>query len=320
MCLLVTQNKTSPALTDEWLIDFYSYNSDGVGVMYSEDGSLIIEKVLPKDAHAFIQFYRTHIEGKTCAYHLRMRTHGDTDLENCHPYEVLNRQDHGIDLWLMHNGILSTGNSADTTKSDTWHYIRNYLRPMLENNPDFAFHPKFAEIVGAHIGTSNKFVLMDNNGRTATINQSEGVYWGGLWLSNEYAWSATSSTSDKPIKSLKTAKKQIKESPERYPRTPLSNYYSPNQLDNLMWDEIDSIFAEMEHEGKYVASSLSWTVAEDFIRYFGSESFGEIAYKCIDGMISEQEFLDVMEDRKTALEKFSWLSDVVYAERGEYAY
>jgi hypothetical protein len=33
MCLLVTQTNNSPALSDDWLNDFYSYNSDGVGVM-----------------------------------------------------------------------------------------------------------------------------------------------------------------------------------------------------------------------------------------------------------------------------------------------
>ena len=33
MCLLITQKSTSPALSDEWLKNFYSFNSDGVGVM-----------------------------------------------------------------------------------------------------------------------------------------------------------------------------------------------------------------------------------------------------------------------------------------------
>ena len=116
-----------------------------------------------------------------------MRTHGDIDLDNCHPYPILNRLEHGIDLWLMHNGILATGNKADESKSDTWHYIEDYLKPMLSANPDFAFHSSFSEIVGDHIGSSNKFILMDNEGRQTIINQSAGVYWAGLWLSNTYA-------------------------------------------------------------------------------------------------------------------------------------
>lgn len=224
MCLLVTQKSTSPVLSNEWLMDFYSTNSDGAGVMYSKDGSLIIEKTLPKTAQDFIEFYHSHIKGKNCAFHLRMKTHGHIDLENCHPYEVLNTQDHGMDLWLMHNGILSTGNKADITKSDTWHYIRDYLRPMLIENPEFAFHPSFSDIVGKHIGSSNKFVLMDNQGRIATINQEAGVYWAGLWLSNTYAWSASASASDKPTISAKEAKKQAKEKPVKF--KPLAKSYN----------------------------------------------------------------------------------------------
>ena len=96
-----------------------------LGVMYAEGGKLIVKKILPKTAKDFESFYNKEITGRFCAFHLRMKTHGDINLDNCHPYEVLNQQEHGIDLWLMHNGILSTGNASDETKSDTWHYIKN---------------------------------------------------------------------------------------------------------------------------------------------------------------------------------------------------
>jgi predicted glutamine amidotransferase len=143
MCLLVTQSKSSPVLSDALLTDFYDANSDGVGVMFANGGDLVIKKIIPKNAAEFIQFYRADIQGRDCAFHLRMRTHGEIDLINCHPYEVLNRAEHGIDLWLMHNGVLSTGNRANVKLSDTWHYINDYLKPMLTGNPDFAFHPAF---------------------------------------------------------------------------------------------------------------------------------------------------------------------------------
>ena len=44
MCLLITQSEQSPKLSNAWLEDFYDYNGDGVGVMFVENGSLIIEK------------------------------------------------------------------------------------------------------------------------------------------------------------------------------------------------------------------------------------------------------------------------------------
>jgi hypothetical protein len=346
MCLLVTQNSISPVLSNDWLIDFHSYNSDGVGVMYAENGSLIIKKVLPKSAQDFIEFYHSHIKGKNCAFHLRMKTHGDIDLENCHPYEVLNFAEHGLDLWIMHNGILSTGNKADTTKSDTWHYIRDYLRPMLIDNPEFAFHPSFAEIVGKHISTSNKFVLMDNLGRQAVINQDQGVYWAGLWLSNTYAWSASNNASDIPTGSAKEAKLQAKEKPIKY--TPKSyapyNYYDAqaDYYDGEYYNKASSKYAyeyddqayldfEDDYEitleefgiiGLYKAQSVTFTEALNFVSEFDEPSFFDLAYSCIEGDIDEDTFLKCVTDFDYARECFPFLNrltDLTYANDKEYA-
>lgn len=214
MCLLVVQPADAPSLSEAWLKDFYSSNSDGVGIMRSVDGELLIEKILPTTAEEFVEFYFNHIDGNECAFHLRMKTHGNIDMENCHPYEVFNKAEHGVDVWLMHNGVLSTGNKADVTKSDTWHYIRDYLRPMLANNIDFAFTDQFAEIIGDHIGSSNKFVLMDSDGRINTVNQDSGVFWGGRWLSNTYAWSSPTGTSKTYVDDPAKAEEEIATEPK----------------------------------------------------------------------------------------------------------
>jgi hypothetical protein len=103
-----------------------------------------------------------------------MRTHGDIDLLNCHPYEILNRAEHGLDLWLMHNGVLATGNRADITKSDTWHYIQDYLKPMLASNPDFAFHPSFKALIPDPFGcykTQSKNKQSNCNYKTINPNK-----------------------------------------------------------------------------------------------------------------------------------------------------
>lgn len=309
MCLLVTQNQNAPALSNDWLEDFYSYNADGVGVMRAENGVLIVEKILPANADDFVHFYRNHIQGKTCAFHLRMRTHGDTDLTNCHPYEVLNRAEHGVDLWLMHNGILATGNASDTSKSDTWHYIRDYLRPMLANNADYAFTPAFADLVGAHIGSGNKFVLMDNLGRMATVNQKAGVYWAGLWLSNEYAWSSSPNTSNKPIKSLKTAKKHASEQPVqpvRYPSLTGSTYgaYSNGYDYPSLYDDVEMILDDLAYCGHYQASQISIRVIENFIDDFGFNAFADIADMLMQNEITYDHFESALFNADYAKENF----------------
>jgi hypothetical protein len=317
MCLLITQTNNSPALSDDWLADFYSYNSDGVGVMYEQAGSLIVEKILPTSADDFVHFYRNHIQGKNCAFHLRMRTHGDTDLTNCHPYEVLNQQEHGVDMWLMHNGILSTGNAGDTSKSDTWHYIRDYLRPMLAGNPAFAFTPEFRHLIGSHIGSGNKFVLMDNFGNMSTVNQKSGVYWAGLWLSNEYAWTASDTTSQTPIKSIKTAKKQAKEKPApaiRYPSLSGSMYGSAYQSGfdyPSLYDDIEMILDDLGYCGHYEASQQSLRDIEGFIDDFGFNAFADIADLLMQNQIDYEQFDKALTNPDYAKENFN-LKKITY--------
>ena len=310
MCLLVTQSKSSPILSNAWLTDFYDSNSDGVGVMFANNGDLVIKKIIPKTAEDFIQFYRSDIQGRDCAFHLRMRTHGEIDLINCHPYEVLNRAEHGIDLWLMHNGVLSTGNKANVKMSDTWHYINDYLKPMLSGNPDFAFHPAFKALIADHIGGSNKFVLMDNEGRQVVINQDAGVYWGGLWLSNTYAWSASKSAGTYPV-SGKKAKKQVKEMPQirsiyKYSYIPTTYDYL-GKGDYLRGDEytVQSNLDDLSYMG--ITHGVSVSMGMDFVDEFGIDSFLDVVDQAIDQSIDGEWFTKVIGDHVKAREVFPYL-------------
>src|SRR5690606_8067828 len=117
---------------------------------------------------------------------------GEVDLTNCHPYDVygFDGEDYIIPVAMMHNGVLSFGNGEDKTKSDTWHYIRNYVRPLTKKDPDLIFSPEFADIIGEHIGGSNKFAFMDHSGRRQIINKEAGIEYAECWFSNTYAWSS----------------------------------------------------------------------------------------------------------------------------------
>lgn len=333
MCLLVKQSAYAPTISTQWLEDFYSSNADGVGVMYAVDGNLRVEKLLPKDAQDFVKFYHEHIDGKNCAFHLRMKTHGHIDLTNCHPYEILNKKEHGVDMWLMHNGILHTDNKADVTKSDTWHYINDFLRPMLKDNPDFAFHPSFEYLISDHIGSGNKFVIMDNNGRMSTMNEEQGVYWGGRWLSNTYAWSAPASvgkSDERHMRDIELANEQIAIPPVRYiaskayksytyPYTDTyedydGESYSANVYGKGVYEkdtdlDIDDTLVELELAGYQRAGRLSRRQAGEFANKFGVDSFFEISYMVMDTSIDEEWFVRVMSDFSTARECFPWLEN-----------
>ena len=191
MCLLINQSAdTSWNQAD--IEDFYSRNKDGIGIMWAEGNVLYTEKILPKDKQDAVDFLLPH-NGKACLVHYRMATHGNHDLEQCHPYLLLD-EGSGHPIYLMHNGVLPCDDSKDVTKSDTWHYIETHLRPLLDprlgGNPELIFNPIFQDILGDAIGHSNKFCVMDYLGRIATINEHVFVDHKGSKLSNTYAWSS----------------------------------------------------------------------------------------------------------------------------------
>lgn len=197
MCLIFTHHKDT-VLDEGWIKNFHYRNPDGIGVMSSGyDANNVpivsIEKFLPRNGTEAWEFYKGHIQGKECVVHFRMMTHGKVNHENVHPY-IIAGTDEQPTLAFMHNGILSCGNSADKDKSDTWHFNEYYLKPLLDpiqnGHPDLAMKEEFALIMGEFIGTNNRFVFMDDLGRTQIVNEDTGVYWRGMWLANTYAWDA----------------------------------------------------------------------------------------------------------------------------------
>jgi hypothetical protein len=186
MCLLI-ESHASTVLPEAMLASVYRKNSDGIGVMWAENGFLRIEKALPANVGEFLDFYERNIKGKECFWHARWRTHGAINLDNCHPYTVFD-QTQPMPVALMHNGVLRQGNEADTSMSDTWHYINDFLKPTTQAQPAVIFVPEFAKIIAAHIGSNNKFALMNNLGQMQVVNREAGVTYNGAWLSNTYAW------------------------------------------------------------------------------------------------------------------------------------
>ncbi|ETD68110.1 hypothetical protein V757_10565 [Pelistega indica] len=316
MCLLITQLATAPSIPDHWLEDFYSYNPDGAGVMYVEDGRLQVHKVVPTCAEDFIKLFRDHADGRECAIHLRWRTHGDINNENTHPYEVFGEDHKDGALWMMHNGVLATGNAMDTTKSDTWHFIRDYLRPMLEHDRRILFTYQFQEMLGKFIG-NNRFTFLDASGQMVTINEEQGVRWGGRWMSNTYAWSAPLHLETKGALKITTtplietiAEIDLAEIPERptygvtgdptqswrWSDTVGANTYGyEDEYGDYVYAQAEALHEEIGELGLSVAfKQLDENVILDAITYYGEDVLWELVYQAHDGYITEQELVNTI--------------------------
>jgi hypothetical protein len=187
MCLILTgpakQVRSTLLETAGLIEDIYSGNSDGVGFMYATKKGLKVVKRLPRSAAEVATMVRSMpTDDRNLAIHFRFTTHGDTNLDNCHPYDVVP----GF-IALMHNGVLHTGNAADKSRSDTYHFIKEFLTEPMHGAPDLAFSDSFLKLVGSYI-RDNRFVFMDGEGRISHVNKGTGISHGDLWFSNTYAW------------------------------------------------------------------------------------------------------------------------------------
>lgn len=184
MCLLFTGSSiairaaflNTPGLIE----DVFQSNADGFGFMYATKKGLKVVKKLPNTtAEVRRMFEALPNDDRMVAGHARMRTHGAINLDQCHPYQI------NESSWLMHNGVLHTGNKADPSKSDTWHFINDFLKEASDN----ALHdPALHKVLGEYI-ESNRFAIMSGDGRLSIVNRDQGIEHEGVWFSNTYAWS-----------------------------------------------------------------------------------------------------------------------------------
>jgi hypothetical protein len=187
MCLIITgasaKIRSTLLNTHGMLSDIYTSNPDGIGIMYATTKGLKVIKVLPKslaDATQFIS--KLPNDERELAIHFRWTTHGHTNMENCHPYDVVKGY-----VGMMHNGVLHTGNAADKAKSDTWHFIQDYLASPVAEHPALVHNEKFLDLIAEFIG-DNRFVFMDGEGKMSHVNKDQGIEHDDLWFSNTYAW------------------------------------------------------------------------------------------------------------------------------------
>ena len=184
MCLIIYKDIDNPIPDFQLFEEAYTFNSDGFGLMFPHDGRIVHDKTIGNLDMIESIFQAYSSDNLKMAYHLRFGTHGTIDNNNCHPFEILSLEKDGKDLFLMHNGILAIS-QWDLSMSDTWHFVNDWLKPILQDNPHLINKKWFCDLIGYTIGYGNKFLLMDGEGNTYIINESAGTRsYLGHWLSN----------------------------------------------------------------------------------------------------------------------------------------
>jgi hypothetical protein len=181
----------------------YERNPDGWGfsVPDKHGNSVIIRK----DTSSFNDFWKQFkpFRHRPALIHFRIKTHGVVEKRNCHPFRV------GPDLAMIHNGQLDIACTEMTDKSDTWHFVKQVLRPMYEDSHLFPWNAGCQFIAEQYIDY-NKCAFLHADGDFAWWNKEAGVKAkDGHWYSNTtyeepkvvhhwpHAWGAYTS---KPVK------------------------------------------------------------------------------------------------------------------------
>ena len=179
MCLIIHQPRglTLPRRTLE---SAAKRNADGFGLMTAASGALRIFRTL--DPEEALALYYAHGAGRECVLHWRLTTHGRTDLENCHPFTP------APGVAVAHNGVLDVG-TPHTGMSDTWHFVRYVLAPMLAADPQALKDPDTVAVLEG-LTRGSRLAAMHADGTVTILHRRSGVEHQGAWYSNVYGWDA----------------------------------------------------------------------------------------------------------------------------------
>jgi hypothetical protein len=161
------------------------HNSDGFGYMFVDDGRVLTSRTTKIGADEIMGIFKQNMK-KDTFYHLRHRTHGDVSEENCHPFEVMNKEQHGVDLFMMHNGTIPKFGSNAGGKSDTLDYIEQVLQPILQENPKLLFNTSFQKhMLLPSIGGWSRIAFLNSEGEQLIVRKEDGKTRHGCWVSND---------------------------------------------------------------------------------------------------------------------------------------
>ena len=174
MCIAIYKPEEK-IISKATLQECYSSNPDGAGFMFADNKQLNIEKGF-FNFDSFYNAYKQH-QDKKVVIHFRIKTHGEINKTNCHPFAV------NSSLAFVHNGIIS-GLDGDKTLSDTIHFNEQILQPLVNKWGNLAlFQDPMINLLETRIGYS-KLIFLDRHGNHKIMNEQKGEWDDGIWYSN----------------------------------------------------------------------------------------------------------------------------------------
>lgn len=185
MCLIV-YNPSGINLDKTLMQIAYDNNPHGFGIVWLNDNN---ELSTFKDIIDFKTFWVLlgYLKGYTYAFHLRWKTRGEINSEQCHPFQILNKDKHGHDLYMMHNGTISQLKHEDKSDSQIFSEIltKTYEKQFFDK--DLIEFYNFIDGGKSTIGSFNRLLFLTKNS-VKIINKCDGVTYNDVWYSNYYSF------------------------------------------------------------------------------------------------------------------------------------
>lgn len=194
MCVII-QKPAGKTLSDRDLEVAYDNNPHGFGFMVydPEIDRIRAHKSLDKWDKEGVKKIFHKLKNVDAVFHLRWKTKGELKDNQCHPFKVLDKKKHGIDMYFMHNGTIT---NVETRKgeSDTQAFCRTILRPILSRKPSLIRTKAFNELLRNYISSQSKLLFMFGKGEIVYVNKKAGSEREGCWVSNTYSFNSNHRT------------------------------------------------------------------------------------------------------------------------------
>lgn len=142
-------------------------NGDGFGYMYADKGRIHAFKSKSLSDSAIVKLSKQNKALQFITHH-RMITRGNGSVDMCHPFRVLNHKEHGIDIFMMHNGTFGDVD-ADGTESDSVAINNHIIKPLLAANPNYLYSKEFHKMMTHLCDNSNRLCFLDGFGTVVTM-------------------------------------------------------------------------------------------------------------------------------------------------------
>jgi hypothetical protein len=149
--------------------------------MYATTKGIVIRKEL-SDFDKIWNDYKKRVintkqeDKKNVVFHFRIKTHGEIDEDNCHPFYINNGR-----TAFCHNGTLTNIKAdKDDKRSDTVKFRDIVLNHLPKN---WFRNPGIMTLIGNFVGY-NKLVFMNEHGNVTFMNEKSGDWDNGIWYSN----------------------------------------------------------------------------------------------------------------------------------------